>query len=329
VTVAGAAQEPQSGRGASGVLIRALEQRDLDEADRVTRLAFGTFLGLPDPLSVFGDAEIVRPRFAAEPSWAFVAELDGAVVGSNFATRWGSFGFFGPLSVRPDLWDRGIAQALMAPIVDLFDGWELRGAGLFTFAQSPKHVGLYQRFGFWPQHLTAVMARPVVRGAAAQGGHTRYSQIPDAQRDGVLERCRELTGAIYDGLDLAHEIRAADAQALGDTVLLLEDSAIVGLAVAHCGAGEAGSGACFIKFAGVRPGADSGERFEALLGACEQLAGEQGAERIVGGVSVARRDAHRRLIARGYRTQFQGVRMQRPDEPGYCRPDRHVIDDLR
>ncbi len=321
-------QQPPSGRGASRVLIRALEQRDLDEADRVTRLAFGTFLGVADPLSVFGDAEIVRSRFAAEPSWAFAAELDEAVVGSNFATRWGSFGFFGPLSVRPDLWDRGIAQALMVPIIDLFDRWQLRQAGLFTFAQSPKHVGLYQRFGFWPQHLTAVMARPV-GSPAAQGEHTRYSQIPGEQRDGVLERCRELTGAIYDGLDLAHEIRAADAQALGDTVLLLEDLAIVGLAVVHCGAGEAGSGACFIKFAAVRPGADSGERFEALLGACEQLAGERGAERIVGGVSVARRDAYRRLIARGYRTQFQGVRMQRPDEPGYCRPDRYVIDDLR
>ena len=328
--MAGAEEQQQSpsGRGASRVSIRPLEQRDLDEADRVTRLAFGTFLGVPDRLSVFGDAQFVRPRFAAEPSWAFAAELDGHLVGSNFATRWGSFGFFGPLSVRPDLWDRGIAQQLMAPIIDLFDRWQLRQAGLFTFAQSPKHVGLYQRFGFWPQHLTAVMERSV-DPAAAEGTSTRYSQIPDEQRDGTLERCRELTGAIFEGLDLAHEIRAAEAQGLGDTVLLLEDSAIVGLAVAHCGAGEAGSGDCFIKFGAVRPGAGSGERFEQLLGACEQLAGERGAERILGGVSVARHDAYRRLIARGYRTQFQGVRMQRPDEPGYCRPDLYVIDDLR
>ena len=160
-----------SGRGASGVVIRPLEPRDVDEADRVTRLAFGTFIGVADPLAVFGDAELVRTRFAAAPGWAFAAELDGQIVGSNFATRWGSFGFFGPLSVRPDLWDRGIAHRLMAPVIELFDGWQLRQAALFTFAESPKHVGLYQRFGFWPQQLTAVMAREV--GPATARGRGR------------------------------------------------------------------------------------------------------------------------------------------------------------
>ncbi len=32
-------------------------------------------------------------------------------------------------------------------------------AGLFTFAHSQKHVGLYQRFGFWPRFLTALMSK--------------------------------------------------------------------------------------------------------------------------------------------------------------------------
>ena len=320
--------QPSARRGAAGVVIRALEQRDLDEADRVTRLAFGTFLGVPDPLSVFGDAEPVRTRFAAEPSWAFAAELDGRIVGSNFATRWGSFGFFGPLSVHPDLWDQGIAQRLIAPVIDLFDSWQLRQAALFTFAESPKHVGLYQRFGFWPQQLTAVMAR-AVGPAAARGPVARYSAVPAGEREGTLERCRELTGALFEGLDLEHEIRAADAQRVGDTVLLLDGPAVVGLAVAHCGAGEAGSGTCFVKFGAVAPGPAAGDLFEALLVACEQLAGERGAGRIVAGVSVARHDAYRRLMARGYRTQFHGVRMARPDEPGYSRREVFAIDDLR
>ena len=123
---------------------------EVDEADRVMRLAFGTFLGAPDPAGVFGDAEMVRPRFAAEPSWAFGAEIDGELVGSSFATRWGSFGFVGPVTVRPDLWDRGIAGRLMQPVVDFLDRWQLRQAALFTFPHSPKHIGLYQKFGFWP-----------------------------------------------------------------------------------------------------------------------------------------------------------------------------------
>src|SRR2546422_11558182 len=30
-----------------------------------------------------------------------------------------------------------------------------------SFPHSPKHVALYQKFGFWPQALTAVMSKPV------------------------------------------------------------------------------------------------------------------------------------------------------------------------
>lgn len=306
------------------VVIRPLQEGDLDAADRVMRIAFGTFLGAPDPMMVFGDLDYVRSRFAAEPTWAFAAELNGEVVGSNFATRWGSFGFFGPITVRVDLWDRGIARRLMQPIMDLFDQWQVRQAGLFTFPQSPKHIGLYQKFGFWPQYLTPLMEKPVT-----PVGDCEYSTYSSSNQSAVISSCRDVTDAIFEGLDVGHEICATAAQALGDTVLLHNDSELVGFAVCHCGAGEAGSGACFVKFAAVRPGPEAGDRFERLLDACESLADERGLQRIVAGVNVARHDAYRRLLARGYRVWLEGVVMQRPNEPGYCRPDVYVIDDLR
>ena len=122
------------------------------------RVAFGTFRALPDPSAAFGDSESVRTRYRAAPDCAWVAEVDGEVVGSVFAARWGSFGFFGPLSVRPDLWDRGIGSELLQPVLEAFARWEVRQGGLFTFASSPKHLGLYQTHGFWPGSLT-VMAK--------------------------------------------------------------------------------------------------------------------------------------------------------------------------
>jgi GNAT superfamily N-acetyltransferase len=252
----------------------------------------------------------------------------GEVVGSNFATRWGSFGFFGPLTVRQDLWDGGIGSRLTEPIIDLFEQWRVRQAGLFTFSQSAKHVGLYQRFGFWPQYLTPVMARPV---SPATGGRecSTYSEVNAAERSAVLSACRAVTQCHLRAARREHEIRATEAQGLRDTVLLREDSELAGLAVCHCGAGEAGSSACFIKFGTVRPGLDAGDLFDRLLDACEQLAGQRGFERMVAGVNVARHDAYRRLLARGYRTWLQGVVMQRPNEQGYCRPDAYVVDDLR
>ena len=52
------------------VLIRPVEERDLDAAERVMRLAFGTFLGAPAPIKVFGDCDYVRSRFAQSPAGA-------------------------------------------------------------------------------------------------------------------------------------------------------------------------------------------------------------------------------------------------------------------
>jgi hypothetical protein len=66
---------------------------------------------------------------------------------------------------------------------------------------------------------------------------------------------RTLTDAVFDGLDVTREICAVADQALGDTVLLWEDSTLVGVAICHCGPGsEAGGGTCYVKFGAVRPG---------------------------------------------------------------------------
>jgi GNAT superfamily N-acetyltransferase len=313
---------------AEQIAVRPLAEDDVDAADRIMRIAFGTFLGAPDPVEVFGDAQWVRPRYLAAPSWAFAAELGGELVGSNFATRWGSFAFFGPLTVRPDLWDQGVGGRLMEPIIELVEQWQVRQTALFTFPQSPKHIGLYQKFGFWPQQLTPLLEKPI--GATTEtGDRLTFSGTAEGEREAILSACREITEVIYDGLDVSHEIFATDAQRLGETVLLRDGSELDGFAVCHCGAGEAGSGTCFVKFAAARPGPTAADRFERLLGACEQLAADRGLERIVAGVNSARHDAYRRMLACGYRTWLEGVIMQRPNEPGYCRPDVYVIDDLR
>jgi hypothetical protein len=60
---------------------RPLEERDLGEPDRIMRLAFGTFFGLPDPMTMFGDSDIAYTRFRAAPDSALAAEADSRLVG--------------------------------------------------------------------------------------------------------------------------------------------------------------------------------------------------------------------------------------------------------
>jgi len=310
------------------VTVRPLEEDDLDVADHVMRTAFGTIRGLPDPGAAFGDAQYVRTRFRAAPDCAWAAEVDGEVVGSVFAARWGTFGFLGPLSVRPELWDRGIGSRLLEPVLEAFDRWALSQAGLYTFANSPKHLGLYQKAGFWPRFLTALTAKQVT-GAA--GACATFSHVPASERAGTLEALHELTDAVFPGLDLAGEVRAVDAQKIGDTLLRYDERGLAGVAICHCGAGsEAGSGVCYVKVGAVRPGAEAAERFEGLLDTCEAFAAATGVDRLVAGVNTGRLDAYRRMLRRGYRVDSIGISMRlRPDARDFDGLGHYVIDDLR
>lgn len=314
----------------AGLVVRPMQPSDVGEADRIMRVAFGTYLKAPDPVQVFGDADVVRTRYRTDPGRAFCAELDGQVVGSNFATRWGSFGFFGPLTVHVDLWDRGIAQALMRPVLDLFDRWGVRDAGLFTFPESPKHVGLYNKFGFWPRELTPVLAKQVDAPQAGAGYDTLGTDRAHGSLDQVLDDCRAVADSVHGGLDLTEEILGVAQHRLGDTVLVRDSDRVVGFAVCHHGTDtEAGSGACYVKFAAVTPGTGAGARFARLLGACEAFTADHGQRMVIAGVNTARREAYRTLLDRGYRAQFHGLTMTRADGPAYNRSDSYVLDDLR
>jgi N-acetylglutamate synthase-like GNAT family acetyltransferase len=311
------------------VTVENLQEEDLAEADRIFRLAFGTFIGLPDPSAFHKGADYIRTRWKTDPAAAFAAKVDGKLAGTNFATTWGSVGFFGPLTIHPDYWDRGIGQSLMPPIMQVFAAREVKHAGLFTFAQSQKHVGLYQKFGFWPRFLTAIMSRQVDSTANGESVETFSALDPD-ERTQVLELCTELTNEIYAGFDVVKEILAVADQRLGDTVLIRGHDQLVGLAICHAGEGsEAGPDVCYVKFGAARPGPNAAANFDRLLVACDSFAASRALSRLVLGVNTGRREAYEQLMSRRFKTDLQGVAMHRPDEPGFSRPGDFVIDDWR
>ena len=213
----------------------------------------------------------------------------------------------------------------------VLEGFARRGTehvGLFTFAHSPKHLALYQKVGFWPRFTTAIMAKPVGPAVVPGADWSAYSELAAARQLASLADCRDLAEAVHPGLDLGREITATAQHHFGETVLLWDGGTLIGFAVCHCGADtEAGSGRCYIKFGAARPGPDGERSFAGVLAACEALAAARGLARLVAGVNTARREAYRQMLGLGFRTEVQGVAMDRPDEAGYNRPGAYVADD--
>jgi predicted N-acetyltransferase YhbS len=311
------------------IVIRPLRKEDLPDADRIMRLAFGTFMQMPEPERFSEGADHVKTRWVTDPNAAFAAEVDGKLVGSNFATKWGSFGFFGPLTVHPDFWDKGVAKRLLDPTMDLFSKWSVSHKALFTFADSPKHLGLYQHFGFWPRYLTPIMSK-TAQASTDSENWSKFSDVSETETSLYLDKFRDLAGSVYKGLDLHQEIMAVRNQKLGDTVMLWEGDALTGFAVCHSGPGtEAGNETCYIKFATAGAGPKASDAFDGLLKACEQYARTSGMKDVLAGVNTGCHGAYQRMIARDFRTDSVGVLMLNPNQPAFDNPDSYVICDLR
>jgi hypothetical protein len=163
-------------------------------------------------------------------------------------------------------------------------------------------------------------------GALVLPPEARYTMLSPDQRREAEDASRVVADEVYEGLDLRAEIRTATARGLGDTLLLWEGSGrLEGFAVCHWGpASEAGAGCLYIKFGVVCPGPGAVDRFAALLDAAAALARSVGMVNVLAGVNLAREEAYRHMLTRGFRSRMQVVTMHRPNEPGLF-----VLDDWR
>jgi predicted N-acetyltransferase YhbS len=309
------------------ISVEPLLEADLQQADQVMREAFGARVGVAAE-DVFRDASLVVPRFRLHPDGAVVARDEDGILGSALAMRWGRLGVFGPLSVRPDRWGRGLGRALLEATLDRMAAWDLDHAGLFTWSNSPAHLALYRAAGFWPRFLSLLLAKPVT--AKAAGPVSTVAGLAEGERASAVAACAELAGAVWDGLDLSRDARGVADHGFGDTVLLEEGDGLAGFAVCHTGPGsEAGSGHCLVKFAAVRPGPGAADRFDRLLTACDAFAAGAGAFRVLAAVDAGRLNACRHLLAHGFEVSLPGVSLHRDGKPAYDGPDAWVADDWR
>ena len=324
------------------IKVRRVKKGDLSRMREVVESAFGDFferqLGTR-PRQVFGGAQYVHHRWLMEPWGCFVAEEnEGKIVGVSVAVCWGTLGLFGPVAVLTPYQNQKVAQQLVRAAQGFFDENRVTLQGVVTFPYSPKHLVLYQKFDFKPRALVAITARslerrdpaPTEKLARGVPGLRRFSTYEEGKKKGLLARLKTLTGRIYRGLDLTKEIEIVDGLALGDTLILEKDSAVLGFAICHTpGVSEAPQGALYVKFLAIDPARRRPEHFVQLLGACEDFGVNAACQRIIAPVYTGYWRAYQTLLASGYHVDMLMLRMKRGKADDYEREEDFVLDDWR
>ncbi|MGD9762428.1 MAG: N-acetyltransferase family protein [Candidatus Binatia bacterium] len=154
-----------------------------------------------------------HPRF-----YAIVAELDGRVVGSNFADERSAIVGVGPITVAPDVQDRAVGRELMSNVFDRQAARGTPGTRLVQLAYNTRSLSLYTKLGFDTREPLSVMqgtppavrlpgraVRTAVRGDLAAcnrlcftvHGHHRGGEVEESIAHGtatVVERDGSITG---------------------------------------------------------------------------------------------------------------------------------------
>jgi predicted N-acetyltransferase YhbS len=136
---------------------------------------------------------------------AFVAERDGAVVGSVFLDERSSIVGVGPVSVDPQAMDAGTGRALMEAALERERDRRVAGVRLVQTAYHYRSLALYTKFAFEVREPLSVLQGdpPAV---TLQGYDVRSAREDDVAACAELcvrvhghERARELSDAIVEG----------------------------------------------------------------------------------------------------------------------------------
>lgn len=324
------------------IKIRRVRKGDLAKVRDAIEQAFGDFYERQvgtRPRQVFGGAQYVHHRWLMEPWGCFVAEEgEGKIVGASIAVVWGSVGLVGPVAVLTPYQNQGIGQQLLRATQGFFEENKVTLQGVVTYPGSPKHLLLYQKFGYKPKGLMAITSKPLDRREIAPAPKPskpplqirHFSALEESKKKATMQRFRRITNQLYRGMDIGKEVEIVDGLALGDTLLLEKGRELIGFAIYHTpGVSEAPQGALYLKFLAFDARRKRPDHFHLLVTALEDLAHAAGLQRVIAPAYTYYWQAYQGLLDRGYQIDLAMVRMKRGKQENYEDPSDLVLDDWR
>jgi predicted N-acetyltransferase YhbS len=142
----------------------------------------------------------------ANPGFSgFVAEQDGRIVGSNFVDHRSTIAGLGPISISPEVQNKGIGRCLMQAAINRFSPPSVPGIRLVQAAYHSRSLCLYTTLGFQTREPLSVMQGPTL-DVKFSGYDVRPARAAD------IPKCNALCRHVH-GFDRGVELRGAiDAQ---------------------------------------------------------------------------------------------------------------------
>lgn len=154
----------------------------------------------PAPEAAIG---MMRGLLQSPRAFGVVAEVDGRVAGSNFLDERGTVSGVGPITIDPELQNRGVGRALMQAVIERSDAQGFAGIRLLQAGYHMRSLSLYLSLGFEVREHIACVQGPRI-GSAIDGAHVRPATPDDlAAANAVCFRVHghDRSGELADAID--------------------------------------------------------------------------------------------------------------------------------
>ncbi len=192
----------------SPVVVRKAQAEDAAVCGRICYAAFTKISTAhafpPDFPSVEVATRVLSMMFAHPGFYCVVAESSGQILGSNCLDERSAIAGVGPITIDPEVQNRGVGRALMEAVLARSAERGCQGTRLLQAAFHNRSLSLYTKLGFDTREPISAMQGPPIK-AAPPGYSVRPARLSD------LEECNRLCRFVH-GHDRSGEVRDAIEQ---------------------------------------------------------------------------------------------------------------------
>jgi GNAT superfamily N-acetyltransferase len=204
-----------------------LRPGSIDDAGECGRICYEAFNSIADEHHFppdFPTPEVavgmLSTLFGHPGFYSVVAEVKGAIVGSNFLDERSPIAGVGPITVDPAVQDRGVGGVLMHDVLRRTGERGAPGIRLLQDSYHNRSLSLYARLGFQVRDLVACMEGTPPQGEVP-GRTTRHASLEDVEACNSV--CIQVHGHHREG-------ELTDAIAQGSALVVEHDGRISGYA---------------------------------------------------------------------------------------------------